>query len=126
MFEAAHVTITGVVGDALWGVDTTNGNAVVWDQKRVSFRLPTQQEAMGAKAHASRATAERERLSRIARIIEQVDVRCMAADGPVTPTLQEMTQAEISEIYELANGGPALCEAVSSPPKQTPSVGTTK
>jgi hypothetical protein len=26
----------------------------------------------------------------------------MAADGPVTPTLQEMTQAEMSMIYKLA------------------------
>lgn len=42
------------------------------------------------------------RLARIAHIIEQVDQRCMAADGPVTPTLKEMTQAEISEIYALA------------------------
>lgn len=50
-------------------------------------------------------TAE-ERLARIAGIIEDVDNRCAAADGPVTPTLQEMTQAEISEIYELASTGP--------------------
>lgn len=42
-------------------------------------------------------------LARIAEIIEAVDDRCMAADGPVTPTLQEMTQAEISEIYRLAS-----------------------
>lgn len=45
-----------------------------------------------------------ERLARIAEIIELVDQRAMAADGPVTPTLQEMTQAEISEIYRLATG----------------------
>lgn len=42
------------------------------------------------------------RLQRIAEIIEQVDDRCMAAEGPVTPTLSEMRQEEISEIYELA------------------------
>ena len=41
------------------------------------------------------------RLSKIGKIIEHVNNRCMAADGPVTPTLEEMTQAEISEIYEL-------------------------
>lgn len=46
---------------------------------------------------------ERGRLARIAEIIEAVDNRCMAADGPVTPTLSEMTQAEISEIYKLAS-----------------------
>jgi hypothetical protein len=45
----------------------------------------------------------KERLKRIAEIIERVDNRCMAADGPVTPTLQEMEQDEISEIYKLAS-----------------------
>lgn len=45
----------------------------------------------------------KERLKRIAQIIENVDQRCMAVDGPVTPTLQEMRQEEISEIYELAS-----------------------
>lgn len=45
---------------------------------------------------------EGDRLRRIASIIEAVDNRCAAADGPVTPTLQEMTQREISAIYALA------------------------
>ena len=44
------------------------------------------------------------RLERIASIIEQVDIRAAACDGPVTPTLQEMTQDEISRIYALAKG----------------------
>lgn len=52
------------------------------------------------------ARAPEERLARIARIIEAVDDRCMAADGLVTPTLKEMRQSEISEIYELALGRP--------------------
>jgi hypothetical protein len=43
-----------------------------------------------------------ERLKRIAQIILDVDNRCMAVDGPVTPTLEEMTQDEISEIWELS------------------------
>jgi hypothetical protein len=43
------------------------------------------------------------RLRRIAEIIEAVDRRCMATDGPVTPTLEEVTQEEISEIYTLAS-----------------------
>lgn len=38
----------------------------------------------------------------IARIIEDVDQRCFSADGPVTPTLQKMRQAELSAIYALA------------------------
>ena len=46
---------------------------------------------------------DKERLKRIAEIIEAVENRCMAVDGPVTPTLQEMTQKEISEIYSLAS-----------------------
>ena len=44
-----------------------------------------------------------EKLKRIAEIIEHVDNRCAAVDGPVTPTLQEMSQNEISEIYLLAS-----------------------
>jgi len=43
------------------------------------------------------------RLKRIAEIIEAVDNRCMAVDGPVTPTLQEMTQREMSKIYAFAS-----------------------
>lgn len=45
----------------------------------------------------------RERLAKIAAIIEAVDQRAAACDGPVTPTLQEMTQEEISQIYRLAH-----------------------
>ena len=41
----------------------------------------------------------------IVSIIEAVDQRCMAADGPVTPTLREMTQEEMSRIYRLAKQG---------------------
>ena len=43
------------------------------------------------------------RLAEIKQIIEGVDNRAMAGDI-VTPTLQEMTQAEISRIYALAGG----------------------
>ena len=41
-------------------------------------------------------------LDAIASIIENVDNRCMAADGPVTATLREMTADEIKTIYQLA------------------------
>ncbi len=51
MAEALHVTLTGIVGDYLWGVDTRSGEAVVWDQKRVAFRVPTHEESMGARRH---------------------------------------------------------------------------
>jgi hypothetical protein len=56
------------------------------------------------------------RLARIAEIIEQVDARCAAVDGPVTPTLDEMTQAEISEVYRLAKSP----IAVPGAPRLTP------
>lgn len=47
---------------------------------------------------------ELQRLFKIAEIIENVDNRCLAVDGDVTPTLQEMTQKEISQIYRLVKG----------------------
>jgi hypothetical protein len=49
-----------------------------------------------------RGLNDRARLDRIAQIIRDVDARCMAADGPVTTTLSEMTGDEISRIYALA------------------------
>jgi hypothetical protein len=36
----------------------------------------------------------------ISEIIEAVDQRAMACDGPVTPTRLEMTDAEMCDIYE--------------------------
>jgi len=42
------------------------------------------------------------RLERILNIIEGVEIRCMAADGPVTPTIREMREDEMREIYNLA------------------------
>lgn len=47
-----------------------------------------------------------ERLAKIADIIEAVDNRCMAVDGPVTPTHREITAAEILGIYLLAVAKP--------------------
>lgn len=45
-----------------------------------------------------------EALLEIREIIEAVENRCMAADGPVTPTHQEITDEEIRRIYKLAGG----------------------
>lgn len=42
-------------------------------------------------------------------IIESVENRCMAADGPVTPTRQEITDAELRDIYEAVSA--ALAKA---------------
>jgi hypothetical protein len=41
----------------------------------------------------------------IVEIIERVDNRCMAADGPVTDTRAEMTADEMVKIYRLAKRG---------------------
>lgn len=37
------------------------------------------------------------------RLIDNIEARCMATDGPVTPTLQEATENELSLLWELAN-----------------------
>jgi hypothetical protein len=33
------------------------------------------------------------------RIVDQVEARCMAVDGPVTPTLQEISEQELSDLW---------------------------
>lgn len=43
-----------------------------------------------------------QRLALIAQILEDVDQRCMAADGPVTETRHEITGNELRKIYQLA------------------------
>jgi hypothetical protein len=69
--------------------------------KNVSIRIGGRELPDAYRIH--KMTPE-ERLARIALIIERVDNRAMATDGPVTPTLEEMTQEEISSIYKLAIG----------------------
>lgn len=44
------------------------------------------------------------RLLGIAAIIEGIENRCMAVDGPVLPTTREITEDEIRTIYRLAKG----------------------
>jgi len=46
--------------------------------------------------------------ARIVEIIEAVETRCMAVDGPVTGTLKEMTPLELREIYRIAREGGAI------------------
>jgi hypothetical protein len=64
------------------------------------------EKAEGLKAAIKEYTKHQmppeERLKLIAKIIWDVDNRCIVADGPVTQTLEEMTQDEISEIWELS------------------------
>jgi hypothetical protein len=44
------------------------------------------------------------RMRSIRGIIDAVENRCMAADGPVTNTRHEMTDEELQRIYRLAGG----------------------
>lgn len=44
------------------------------------------------------------RLEQIAGILDSVDRRCMAVDGPVTATRHEITDDELRQIYLLAGG----------------------
>jgi hypothetical protein len=41
-------------------------------------------------------------LPTIAQIIEEVDARCMAADGPCSETKDEITGKELKRIYRMA------------------------
>ena len=45
-----------------------------------------------------------QRLDKIRDMIEAVDRRCEAVDGPVTPTGKEITESELVRIYQLAKG----------------------
>lgn len=44
------------------------------------------------------------RLFSIKEIIDSIENRCMAADGPVTNTRHEMSDEELRRIYRLAGG----------------------
>lgn len=46
-----------------------------------------------------------ERFQGIVDVIDGVETRCMAADGPVTPTHEEITDDELRTIYRLAYTG---------------------
>ena len=39
----------------------------------------------------------------IKQLLERIDDRCLAADGPVTPTLSEATPKELRRIYLAAH-----------------------
>lgn len=124
--------IEGFVGD-VDGIDTTTGDVVDASDavRAVNALVPILRSALATQKEevaregcvplskhelvddverlASVCEAHVGRLARIRQIIETVDNRCAAADGPVTPTLKEMRQEEIGEIYSLA------CAAFPSP-----------
>lgn len=55
-------------------------------------------------APMQQATDAAQRLRAIADLIEAVDNRCLAADGPVTKFQDEVTDAELRKLYQLATG----------------------
>lgn len=73
-----------------------------WEQTSHSDRLYSERTIADMREAASQLEADGKRLDQIRDIIVAVDSRCMAADGPVTPTLGEITQEELSCIFALA------------------------
>ena len=59
-----------------------------------------------AERYKRTKTPKREQLrwssAKFVEILERVDNRCLAADGPVTPTLREATDGELRILYRLA------------------------
>lgn len=57
---------------------------------------------------------------RFNNIVDAVEARCMAADGPVTPTLQEISEKELAALWRSVRGmRKALDEAPDEFSKQT-------
>ena len=48
-------------------------------------------------------TPRKTNAARFAELLEAIDTRCMAADGPVTPTLTEATADELRRLYVFAD-----------------------
>lgn len=67
-------------------------------------------ERLNAEVKQHRSN-ESKRFSRIREVIERVDGRALAADGPVPPTEEEITGEEMREIYRLAGGKPVEAQA---------------
>jgi hypothetical protein len=67
--------------------------------QRVSFRRGVCLE----KDVAMKKFSPTERLAQIRFLIESVEQRCMAVDGPVTPAKEEITNQELRRIYRLAS-----------------------
>lgn len=61
-----------------------------------------------------------QRLRAIEEIIEDVDNRCMAVDGPVSKTREEITDAEIRQIYKLASWKPKRRKRERRTPQASP------
>jgi hypothetical protein len=57
-----------------------------------------------ARDNGDTAAMRQARLDSIKEIIDGIENRCMAADGPVTNTRHEMSDEELRRIYRLAGG----------------------
>lgn len=73
--------------------------------EQVVWRLFATIDARNAENARLREQAEAlaDALQRVRSIILSVENRCMAADGPVTPTLEEMTEDELRAIWQASD-----------------------
>lgn len=53
------------------------------------------------KTYEQEASDMEKRVTRFNMIIDSIENRCLAVDGPVTPTLKEATEEELSELWTL-------------------------
>lgn len=97
--EKAWTSHTSTVGRDLNTVahQEIQGLGPLRDQLKRSF--PFVHEVVDSEDGLDPFTA----LEEIADIIERVDIRASATDGPVPSTMEEMNQQEMSRIYELAD-----------------------
>jgi hypothetical protein len=75
-----------------------------WYKSYLSLPDATAESAAKAAFRAGHgatiATMERA-INRFNEILDTVEIRCMAVDGPVTPTLQEITEKELSDLWKV-------------------------
>ena len=55
------------------------------------------------RPHTARTKLMKNAADKFCKILESIDHRCLFADGPVTPTLEEATHSELRWLYNLAN-----------------------
>ena len=78
--------------------------------RNIIMDVPSNIAELAAIIEADRAAAGKEAVAKLAKpakviaeVLEAIDNRCMAADGDVTPTLQEATAKELRKIYKAAD-----------------------
>lgn len=68
-----------------------------------------EKDLINATATKRKGRSAAEQCAAIVAMIEAVEDRCMAVDGPVTPTHQEITDEELRRIYVAAKKGAKNC-----------------